>query len=149
MRFPASWQVQEDTFHLVDNRPMKGHRYGGRRFVNKFQRRDRDQKGRDEGDVKKKPQQQKKNPWQWQGREQLKVCAAACRGCRARGRLSRRRSCLYPSMVYMCNGRMDGILTRTQSCCHTRCSEENKHIQSIGSVMLMGYLRLFGLQKAF
>lgn len=66
--------LQEDSFHLVDNRPTKTPKFGNRRFQqNKFQqqRRDRELKQQDGGDKKK--QQQKKNPWQWQGRDQQRV----------------------------------------------------------------------------
>ncbi len=76
--------MQEDNFHLVDSRPAKPvNRFGNRRFQqNKFQQqraqRERERDGGKEAD-KKKPQQQKKNPWQWQGnREQQRVRIVLC-----------------------------------------------------------------------
>lgn len=65
---------EEDSFHLVDNRPVKTNKFQQRgRYQNRFQQRGRDQRGGDQSkdqDLKKKQQQQKKNQWQWNNREQ-------------------------------------------------------------------------------
>lgn len=62
---------EEDSFHLVDNRPTKTPKFGPRRFQQRFQqRRDRDQGKEQGGEGKKKQQQQKKNQWQNYGRDQ-------------------------------------------------------------------------------
>lgn len=62
---------EEDSFHLVDNRPQKStNKFGNRRFQqNKFQQQRREREKQDAENPKKKLQQQKKNPWQF-GREQ-------------------------------------------------------------------------------
>lgn len=79
-----SWHpVQEDQFHLVDNRPTKTTKFGQRRFQqNKFaqQRRERDaaraEREKREGGGQQK--QQKKNPWaQQHWREQQRVSSHA------------------------------------------------------------------------
>lgn len=66
---------EEDSFHLVDNRPAKATKFGQRRFQqNKFaqQRREREaaraEREKREGGGPR--QQQKKNPWQQHWREQ-------------------------------------------------------------------------------
>lgn len=73
--------LQEESFHLVDNRPVKGKQFGGRgRFQqNRFQQqkqREREAvgKGLDEKKTNKNQQQgQKGRPWQQYGRNDNRV----------------------------------------------------------------------------
>jgi translation initiation factor 3 subunit D len=70
--------MQEDSFHLVDNRPAKATKFGQRRFQqNRFhqQRREREaaREAREKREAGGKQQQQKKNPWQQNWREQQRV----------------------------------------------------------------------------
>lgn len=67
---------EEDSFHLVDNKPTVRPKYGARRFQqNRPNRRNQDQTGRDSGAgaererQRRERQQQKKNQWGnfWQG----------------------------------------------------------------------------------
>lgn len=81
--------LQEDSFHLVDNRPAKATKFGQRRFQqNKFaqQRREREaaraEREKREGGGGRQ-QQQKKNPWQQHWREQQRVRTAQQAGTRA------------------------------------------------------------------
>jgi hypothetical protein len=77
--------LQEDSFHLVDNRPAKATKFGQRRFQqNRYhqQRREREaaREAREKREAGGKQQQQKKNPWAGQHwREQQRVSGQAAR----------------------------------------------------------------------
>jgi len=73
--------LQEDSFHLVDSKPVKAPKFGQRRFQqNRQQQAQRTRDGRldgGKGEERKKVAQQKRNPWQqpWQ-REPQRVSAS-------------------------------------------------------------------------
>lgn len=84
---PPLTLLQEDSFHLVDNRPAKATKFGQRRFQqNRFQQQRREREAAREAREKReaggKQQQQKKNPWQNQHwREQQRVSRLGLLGC--------------------------------------------------------------------
>lgn len=81
---PAVFQFvhneEEDSFHLVDNRPVKRPQFGNKRFQQqRFQQQRREREARQDGGREKptKQQQQKKNQWgNWRDQQRIQYSSS-------------------------------------------------------------------------